>query len=61
MKEIPKVPDECPFIKTCTRKMFKGQFRYICFTSAWVYCDFVKEKDLEKYKLTPKQWKEILE
>ena len=61
MKEFPRVPEECPYIKTCSRKVFKEQAEYICLTSSWVYCDFIKEKVLEKYKLSPKEWKEILE
>ena len=61
MKESPKVPEECPYIKTCSVKVFKDQVENICLTSAWIYCDLINEKDVEKYKLTPKEWKEILE
>jgi len=61
MKKSPEVPEECPFIKTCSFKVFKEQAKHVCLTSAWIYCDLINEKDLEKYKLSPKEWKEILE
>jgi len=61
MKKTSEVPEECPFIKTCSLKVFKEQADHVCLTSAWIYCDLINEKDLEKYKLTPKEWKEILE
>jgi len=61
MTESPEVPEECPFIKTCSARVFKEQAEHVCLTSAWIYCDFINEKDLGKYKLSPKEWKEILE
>jgi len=61
MKKFPKIPEECPYIKTCSVKVFKEQAEHVCLTSSWIYCDFINEKDLGKYKLSPKEWKEILE
>jgi len=60
-KKSLKVPEECPYIKTCSAKVFKEQAKYICLTSSWVFCDLIKKGNLKKYKLTPKEWKEIIE
>ena len=65
MKESPEVPEECPYIETCSHKTFKEVVENVCLTSSWLGCKFVKEEDrkkyLEKRQLLPKEWKEILE
>jgi len=64
MKKTSEVPEECPFIKTCSHRTVKEVVENVCLTSNWLGCRFIKEEDRKKYLakrwLLPKEWKKIL-
>lgn len=52
-----KIPDVCPFIKTCRHWVFKDHYEFICDTEGWVNCEMINPKDYAKYQKVPSEWK----
>jgi len=58
-KKVFKVPKRCPLLKTCESRVVQEVFEAICNSEEWIFCEGAK-KEVEKYKLTPREWNLIL-
>ena len=50
-----RVPEKCPLIEKCMELVDEDEFRTMCLSSMWVYCEAAKEGAL-KYKKRPVEW-----
>lgn len=53
---FPNIPEKCPKMKTCEKKVDFTDYELLCNDELWIYCE--KNKlELSKYKRKPREWK----
>jgi len=51
-----KIPNKCPLINKCTQHVLETEFKSMCNSRSWVFCEFAAKRT-KRYRKPPYFWK----